>query len=140
MELPQNQVVRAVTKRAVLIVMGVLIAALIIADIDLARDDIDDNTWSELVRLAGDRTIGVPWLFGLVMGHWFHPSDDLKPIVDPPGNALVVLLSTAVITALGLLMSLPMWLAFIAAAPVGAYLWPMSANPDALSELKETRK
>lgn len=137
MELPQNQVVRAITKKSVLIALGALIAVLIAWDIVLATDDTEGNTWSELIRIAANATVAVPWLLGLVMGHWFHPGETREPAIDPPGNALVLLIATAIIAIIGLFIDLPLWLPLVTAAVVGAYLWPVETNPEAVSQVVE---
>lgn len=125
MRLPDNKLTRTVTRRSVLIALTVLVAVLIIVDIALAADPEPGNTWSELVRSAAAATPVVPWLAGLVMGHWFHPGDELEPVIDPPGNALVLLVLSGVVLVIGTVVNVPPWLPFVVAAPIGAFVWPV---------------
>ncbi|MDH3499303.1 MAG: hypothetical protein OEM97_04210 [Acidimicrobiia bacterium] len=137
MQLPDNEVVRAITRKWVLILLTLLVAVLIVVDIVLATDADPGNTWSELMREAAKKTPVVPWLAGLVVGHWFHPGDDLDPLIDPPGNALVLLLLTVAVLAGGGVVELPPWLPLLVAAPIGAFVWPVGtrrAAPEAIQK------
>lgn len=135
MQLPENRVVEAVTKKSVLIGLGVLVGALIVVDVFLATDEVGGNTWSELMRIAADKTPVVPWLCGLVMGHWFHPGEALDPLIDPPGNALALLLMSAIVLVIGYVVVLPPWLPLVIAAPIGALVWPVATNRERLTAL-----
>lgn len=125
MRLPDNPFVRMVTRRSVLVALTVLVAVLIVIDIALATDPEPGNTWSELMRSAAEATPVVPWLAGLVMGHWFHPGDELEPVIDPPGNALVLLALSGIVLVIGAVVRVPPWLPFVVAAPIGAFVWPV---------------
>lgn len=137
MHLPDNQFTRIVTRKSVLIGVGIVVAALIIVDVFLATDDVSRNTWSELIRVAGKKTIAVPWMLGLVMGHWFHPTDHAKPSIDAPGNAVVLLAATLFVALVGLAVEIPLWIPLVLAAPVGALIWPVSTNPDAVAQVRK---
>lgn len=129
MQLPER-LTQPFNKRWVLIAIIVLAVVLIVVDIYLARDEIDGNTWSELVRLAAIASPVVPWLAGLVMGHWFHPGEERDPIIEAPGNAVVLVVVSFLILALGFFVDLPPWIPFLVGAPVGAYVWPVATRPE----------
>ena len=48
---------------------------LILYDIKLADDNLDGNTWSELMRIYGQQQVVLPWLCGVLIGHLFHLND-----------------------------------------------------------------
>jgi hypothetical protein len=57
-----------------------LVFLLALYDVRLALDNIDGNTWSELMRSYGQRHLVLPWLCGVLVGHLFHHKDNLKPL------------------------------------------------------------
>ena len=137
MDLPQNRVTEFLSRRAVLIAIGVATFVLIVLDIFLATDDIGGNTWSEILRSAAQRTPVVPWLGGLVMGHWFHPFDEASPAIDPPGNWMVIVMLTLLVALLGFVVSIPPWLPLLPGAFVGASIWPVAVEERTLAEIRE---
>ncbi len=137
MEIPENRVTQILTKRAVLIGIAVATVVLIVIDIFLAVDDVAGNTWSELLRSAAKRTPVVPWLGGLVMGHWFHPYDRAEPWIDPPGNWMVTLLLTLLVAVLGFFVVVPPWVPVPMGAVLGALLWPVAVEERTLEEIQE---
>ncbi len=128
MEIPENRATRFLTKPVVLITVGAVLLALIVWDIFLAVDDIGGNTWSELLRDAGKLTPVVPWLGGLVVGHLFHPGKNADPLIDAPGNALVLLGLTLLFVIIGFFMTVPTWVPVPLGAVAGAFLWPVATG------------
>lgn len=135
MDVPENRTTNFLTKPFVLTAVGLIILVLIVWDVFLAADDIGGNTWSELLRSAGKWTPVVPWLGGVVMGHWFHPKEKSTPIVTPPGNAFVLIWFTFVVALLGLITTVPTWVPVPLGALAGALLWPVSVEHPPLSQI-----
>lgn len=51
-------------------IAGMVLAAVV--DVYLATDRITGNTWSELTRSWAEKSIIIPWIAGVIAGHWFH--------------------------------------------------------------------
>lgn len=132
---PHNKAIQVITRRSVLIAIGVVVGLLIIVDIFLATDVVAGNTWSELLREAAEHTPVVSWLWGLIMGHWFHPNDDQTPVIAPPLNALVLLTLSLFVLVIGYGVTVSPWVPLVIAVPIGALLWPMSASRALVPEL-----
>lgn len=47
-------------------------AVAIIVDIFLATDKTPGNTWSQVTRTWAEKAFIIPWLIGVLNGHWFH--------------------------------------------------------------------
>jgi hypothetical protein len=113
------------------IAIGLIItAALIVIDIWLATDRLPGNTWSEMLRELSRHTLFVPWSLGVLMGHWFHPIDELRPLAGGASIWILVGLSVALV-ALGLVLRFvfkyvpPAWPWTLGGMVVGAVLWPV---------------
>lgn len=111
-------------------VIGVLvIAVLVVADIVLANDRTKDNAPSQIVRWVSRFTAAVPFGLGVLMGHWFHPDDNLEPILG--ARSPLYLLAIGVVIAVGGVImgwqrkSIAPWPWAIAGAILGALLWPV---------------
>lgn len=124
-----------VTKKSVLITLAVVVAALIVIDIFLATDPVKGNTWSELLRAAAENTPVVPWLWGLIMGHWFHPNDEQRPLIRPPVNALVLLALSLLVLLIGSGLTVSPWVPLVLALPIGALVWPVSSSRAQVPEI-----
>lgn len=66
------------------------LTVLIAWDVLLAIDDIEGNTWSEVIRAAGHAYPVVPFMLAALVGHLFHPFDG-PPLRIPRAVARVVL-------------------------------------------------
>lgn len=137
MDLPQNPATAFLTRRAVLIFIGIATVVLIVADLALAADDVQGNTYSEILRSAARFTPVVPWLSGLVVGHWFHPFSTAEPRLAPPGNWLALLALTAVVAIIGLMAEVPPWVPVLPGAVAGALLWPVATEVTTFADVRE---
>jgi hypothetical protein len=113
----------------------VLVLFLALYDIRLALDAIDDNTWSELMRVYGQRHLVLPWLCGLLVGHLFHHKDNLKPLgkLGSESAYAIIFWLSAVFLVIGIgahylnrsvpeyLMTIVALLGFLA----GHFVWPI---------------
>jgi uncharacterized membrane protein YoaK (UPF0700 family) len=115
------------------VITGIIIISIIIGlDIWFVLDKVPGNTWSSLIRKLSIITPVIPWVCGVLSGHFFHwwknvPSFELWKII-------LLLVLTAIVALLGLGTTLldkqldfylfPLlffFLAFIA----GSFLWPV---------------
>lgn len=112
-------------------ILGLSIVAILIAvDVWLALDNVPGNTWSEILRDLSKHTLFVPWSLGVLLGHWFHPSNDLCPVL---GDASIWVLTgvSAVLTIIGLVFCLskkyrvPAWPWVLGGTVIGSLLWPV---------------
>lgn len=39
-------------------------------------DGIRENTWSEIIRRYAELSVLIPYIMGVLMGHWFHPFEE----------------------------------------------------------------
>ena len=118
------------TSMITMIVGGVIIAALVGVDIYLAVDKFPDNTWSEVIRIWALATPVVPWVLSVLIGHFFHPINNLKPLISPPGNYIALIWLTAAIGIVGVALAraghpIPPWTVVIPAIVIGSILWPV---------------
>src|SRR5262245_44696520 len=116
-------------------VLGLIIAgALIIIDIWLVLDRLPGNTWSELLRELSRDTLFIPWSLGVLIGHWFHPVDDLQPVAGGASIWLLIGL-TVILVVVGLILRFaakftpPAWPWALAGMVAGAALWPVQVAP-----------
>ena len=115
----------------VVMILGVgFIAALIGLDIYLAVDGLPGNTWSEIIRTWAKATPVIPWACGVLTGHFFHPVDNLEPVLARPGNIAMLVWLTVTVALFGVAMSragnpVPPWAVVLPAAVAGALLWPV---------------
>ena len=71
------------------------LVAIIGFDIYFALDGVAGNTWSEMIRKLGSVLVFIPWAWGGLGGHFFHPN--WKPVLQSPNNfAALIWLSVAV--------------------------------------------
>ncbi len=135
MQMPNNRATDFLTRPVVLVAVGAIIVILIVWDIFLAVDGIGGNTWSELLRNAGLATPVVPWLGGVVMGHWFHPFEHAEPLITPPGNALALVALTLLVVLVGFATNVPTWVPVPLGGAAGAVLWPVSVEHQQLRQI-----
>lgn len=108
----------------------IIVAILIVIDIWLAIDNVPGNTWSEILRDLSKRTLFVPWSLGVLLGHWFHPSNDLRPVLGGASIWVLIGVST-VLTIIGLVFCLsrkyhiPAWPWALGGTITGSILWPV---------------
>lgn len=114
--------------------VGLIVVAVFVGvDVYLATDKIKGNTWSEVIRSWGTLTLVVPWLWGILGGHFFHPfMVKVNPVIQKPGNFALLIWLSCVITMLGFAMSradvstIPFMLVALALGIVaGVFLWPV---------------
>lgn len=106
-----------------------LLAALIGVDIYLAADNVKDNTWSEIIRAWSKHTPIIPWICGVLTGHFFHPTE-AKAILGQPSSVALLIWITAVVGIFGISflrfnMPIPAWSVLIPAFIAGWLLWPV---------------
>jgi hypothetical protein len=114
------------------ILAAIIIAVLVGYDFYLLLDKVPNNTWSEVLRAWGTRTLLVPWCWGGLGGHFFHFFSKGKPIIDQPGNiallvwlSALVALSSVVLTKFGADPTYYMYGAFLTGSVVWMLLWPV---------------
>lgn len=112
------------------IIIGILLVCAIIGfDIYLALDNIRGNTWSEMLRTASKYTPIVPWTFGVLMGHFFHPATSFSPIVPLNFGVPVLVWISVVLGIVGLALVrsfiFPQWPLLLAGFFAGWLLWPV---------------
>jgi hypothetical protein len=66
-----------------------IVAAAIGIDVYLALDGLKGNTWSEMIRSMAYVSTFIPWVWGVLAGHFFHP--EWQPWLKlPAGMALLI--------------------------------------------------
>ena len=114
------------------IISGIaIVAALIGLDIYFAVDGVAGNTWSEMIRKMAFVTTFIPWVCGVLSGHFFHPG--WRSAIERPGNFAVLVWLSAVIAIMGMGVLRSGWayvnwvpmITFFVAVFVGAKLWPV---------------
>jgi hypothetical protein len=48
-------------------------------DFWFAFDKVKENTWSEIIRMYAERSILIPYVMGILQGHWLHPFAEGQP-------------------------------------------------------------
>lgn len=115
---------------AVNVIVGiVLILAFLGYDIYLATDKVDGNTWSELARRIGMVTPFLPWVWGVLAGHFWHPFRAYILFI-PAGNVALLIWLTWVLVVAGMILkqygwNIPMWAPLIPGFFAGWLLWPV---------------
>jgi hypothetical protein len=101
-------------------------------DLYLAFDALKGNTWSEILRTWSKQTSVIPWVYGAIGGHLFHPFiDDPKVFFQQPRGIFILLGITillAVTEAVGskfFPLPPPPWAVVMPAFLAGALLWPV---------------
>jgi hypothetical protein len=111
--------------RAILItsiVAAAIIVILVVVDIYFAIDNIKGNTWSEILRFWGARIKIIPFAWGFLGGHFFHPA--WPSLQQPMGIAVLVWLGVVVqIASMGI--NLPMLSYLCAGIMAGIFCWPV---------------
>ena len=107
----------------------VLFVALIAVDVPSAIDDIEGNTFSELLRAGGTQTTIFPWTLAIFAGRWFHPADGFDPL-GVVGAVILMVLTFVVVAGDGVLrhyadVAVPSWIVVAAGVVAGAVLWPV---------------
>lgn len=119
------------SKRVVALIglsLGPLI--LILLDIIFSKK-IDPGSFTYSIKIAGRFCTFVSWPAGVLMGHWYHPSDKLKAIIKTPWNYITLGIISVVIFTLGAVLlygfdiSYPQWITVITGLVVGTLLWPV---------------
>lgn len=118
---------------SIVIILGLIIVAAIIGfDILFAVDQVKGNTWSEIIRFFAKTTPMVPWICGVLSGHFFWPAALGKyiPLLGQPSSIALLIWTgcTLGIIGLGLTktgMIFPLWIAFIIGIVGGVLLWPV---------------
>ena len=107
----------------------IVIIGLVIADVVLALDEEHQNTPSEIIRWVSRYTAVVPFGLGVLMGHWFHPNDDLEPLLGSRSPLYLLILGLLVGVAGPILgfreRRLAAWPWALAGSVLGAALWPV---------------
>jgi hypothetical protein len=115
------------------IVLGLIIVAAIIGlDIFFAIDKVSGNTWSEIIRHFAKSTPIVPWICGVLSGHFFWPAALGKyiPLLGQPSSIALLIWIGCILGIIGLGLTksgimFPLWLAFIIGGAGGIFLWPV---------------
>ena len=115
---------------AIWVIVIVLVVVLIVIDIVLVSDRVEDNTFSELLRLGGKVSTFFPWTIGVLIGRWYHPVDDLKGVFGP-FSIPVVMVFSYVIVVVGDIMQkrgrpIPAWIIVLVGMVAGGLCVPVS--------------
>lgn len=114
----------------VLGMLGVVFVAtlLVLTAIASFADDIEGNTFSELLRASTINTTFYPWGLAVYMGRWFHPVEGLH---SPLGiwGVIVLMITTWGMVVLGDVLRrkgkrLWPWLVVTLGYAVGVLAWP----------------
>lgn len=105
-----------------------LIIAFLGYDVHLALDGVPGNTWSEIARKFGTISTVLPFIWGILAGHFFHP-DSLRSPFNPTSGFLLLLWVTLFVGLVGILCrsfwhSVPPWLPLVPGFVAGWLLWP----------------
>lgn len=116
------------TQTTATVLGALLFVFLIVLDIWAARDDSPGNAPSQLIRSLSRHTAILPWAVGVLNGHWFHPRDDLDPVLGSAsvwvliGLSVVVLLWRFVFRRRDLV---GVWIWAVLGTIAGTLLWPV---------------
>lgn len=116
------------------ILIGVLLIVAVIAligiDIWLVADQIEGNTFSEMLREGARVTTFFPWALAVLIGRWFHPVDSLKPVL---GNFSIptLMITSYIVVVLGDILKkkkhpVPLWIVVIIGIVIGALCVPIT--------------
>jgi len=106
-----------------------IVVLLVLTSIASFVDDIDDNSFSLLLRKSTVETTFYPWAFAVYMGRWFHPIDDLQSPLGIAGIP-VLMASTWLMIVLGDIVirnsdkRIWPWLIVLLGYAVGILSWP----------------
>lgn len=79
----------------VLLIVGVI--ALIGIDIWLVSDKVTGNTFSEMLREGAKLTTFFPLSVAILIGRWFHPVDNLKPLLGLYSIPVLMIISYTIV-------------------------------------------
>ena len=84
-------------------ILGIIfvVVLLVLTAIASFGDDLEGNTFSELLRASTINTTFYPWALAVYMGRWFHPVDDLQSPLGLAGGAALLMLSTWIMIVVG---------------------------------------
>lgn len=105
------------------VLAAVIVAALVAVDVLFAVDHVAGNTWSEVIRFWGARVALLPFAWGMLGLHFFHP-EKMWHLDRGPGIA-VLAWSAVVCQIVGMAFPIPMMTWFIVGAIAGALCWPV---------------
>lgn len=114
---------------SIVVVIGlVLLSILVGLDVYFATDKVPHNTWSEIIRHWAKHAPLVPYICGVLSGHFFHPNT--KSILGQPHSIALLIWTACFIGVVGLGLyhngiSPPLWLVFLLGCVAGALLWPV---------------
>ncbi len=114
-----------VTRAARNAIVGIaLVVAFIAYDVYLGLDGVRGNTWSELARAGAGVTPAIAWAWGVLAGHFFHPTWKPRPRVG------LLLWLTFVVVVVGIAckhggVTLPFWAPLAPGFFAGWLLWPV---------------
>jgi hypothetical protein len=118
---------------SLVIVLGCILAATIIGfDIWFATDSIQGNTWSEIIRRLAKTTPLIPFIYGVLSGHFFWPAalKENIPLLGQPNSVALLIWIGCVVGMIGLGLTkndmvFPLWIAFLIGGVGGMLLWPV---------------
>jgi len=114
---------------SVVIIIGcVILGVLIGLDIWFSVDDIKNNTWSEIIHSWATFTPIVPFVCGVLSGHFFHPN--VKALLGQPNSIALLVWSACLISMVGFALynhhiTIPLWIVFQVGFVAGVFLWPV---------------
>jgi hypothetical protein len=100
----------------------IITLAIIGVDVWFAVDKIKGNTWSEVIRFWGQRQKLLPFAWGMLAGHFFHPS---WPHLSQPNGIALLLWLGVVMQILSVASPLPMFFYLFAGVAAGVFCWPV---------------
>jgi hypothetical protein len=100
-----------------------LLLMIIGIDIYFAVDKIKGNTWSEIIRLWGEKYKLIPFAWGMLAGHFFHPT--IWPHFSHPNGIAVLLWVAVVMQILSSVSPLPMLIYLGIGTVAGIFCWPV---------------
>lgn len=104
------------------VVALVITAALIGVDVYLAADGRPGNTWSEVIRFWSAQLVILPWGWGGLAGHFFHP--DRWPRLQQPAGIAVLVWLTVLLHLVNRVTPLPPLAAAVVGLLTWSVLWP----------------
>ena len=108
----------------------VLLGLLLGIDVYLATDKVVGNTWSEILRTWSKYTPFIPWFWSVMIGHWFHPNNNLQPILGRPNSLVLLVWITWLLILGGMIMDhlghpIPAWTIVPFGILAGVLLFPV---------------
>ncbi|MGA1794890.1 MAG: hypothetical protein ACMUIL_03425 [bacterium] len=103
---------------------------LILLDVIFAKN-IEPGGFVYQLKIAGRFCTFISWPAGVLMGHWYHPVDNLRAIIKTPWNYITLGIISIVIFTLGAVLlygfdiSYPQWITVLVSLVAGSLLWPV---------------